>query len=308
VTAAQSSNRPAFVDAHAHFYDHRVVPYGVFARRDPVFETLVGDYAELPPTYLPDDYLRATRSRKVEGVVWHEFISDDTLKELAWARNLAAASTVPMAIVGLVDFTERNLPLRLEVYRDVPNLTAVRQHLGWDERNPLRRMALRGDFMSDPAWLSGLSRLKGQDLRCGLEVFAPQLAQVLSVVRAYPDIGFTIAVMGWPTDLSSEGYARWRSEMDALGRCENTCASISAIECIFGLNWTEEQIEPWVRSVIEAFAPSRCMFGSHLPIDGLSHGFDRLYDSYEHIVAAFSEDERDAMFRTTALIWFRVPT
>ena len=38
------------------------------------------------------------------------------------------------------------------------------------------------------------------------------------------------------------------------------------------------------------------MFGSHLPIDTLSHGFDRLYDAYERTVAAFSEDERDAMF------------
>jgi predicted TIM-barrel fold metal-dependent hydrolase len=38
------------------------------------------------------------------------------------------------------------------------------------------------------------------------------------------------------------------------------------------------------------------MFGSHLPIDALSYGFDRLYDAYERIVAAFSEDERDAIF------------
>jgi predicted TIM-barrel fold metal-dependent hydrolase len=49
------------------------------------------------------------------------------------------------------------------------------------------------------------------------------------------------------------------------------------------------------------------MFGSHLPIDSLSYGFDRLYDSYERIVATFSEGERDSMFRTTARDWFRVP-
>jgi predicted TIM-barrel fold metal-dependent hydrolase len=95
--------------------------------------------------------------------------------------------------------------------------------------------------------------------------------------------------------------------MNALGRCENTCADISAIECIFGMSWTEEQVEPWIISVVEAFGPTRCMLGSHLPIDTLSHGFDRLYDTYGRILATFSEDERDAMFRTTALSWFRVP-
>jgi predicted TIM-barrel fold metal-dependent hydrolase len=307
VTIADPPNKLAFVDAHAHLYDSRVVPYGIFSRRDAVFEALVGDYAALPRTFLLDDYLRATSSRQVEGVVWHEFISDDTLKEMAWAERLAVASDVPMALVGLVDFADPDLPRRLDVYRAVPNLTAVRQHLGWNERDPLRRMASRGDFMTDPTWLKGLDSLKGQELRCGLEVFAPQLAQVLAVVRAYPEIGFTIALMGWPTDLGPDGYARWRSEMNALGRCGNTCASISAIECIFGLDWTEERVEPWITSVVEAFGPSRCMFGSHLPIDALSYGFDRLYDSYEHIVATFSEGERDSMFRTTALDWFRVP-
>jgi predicted TIM-barrel fold metal-dependent hydrolase len=305
MTNASPSN--AFVDAHAHLYNSLVIRHGIFERKDPIFEALVGDYSALPRTYLLDDYLRATTSRKVEGIVWHEFITEEPLKEIAWAEKMAAASAVPMALVGLVDFADPGLPQRLEVYRPLPNLTAVRQHLGWDERNPLRCIACRSDFMTDPAWLKGLDRLGGENLRCGLEVFAPQLPELLTVVRGHPDIAFTIAVMGWPTDLGSDAYARWRSDMSALGRCENTCASISAIECIFGMSWTEEQVEPWILSVVEAFGPKRSMFGSHLPIDALSHGFDRLYDAYDRILAAFSEDERDVMFRTTASNWFRLP-
>jgi predicted TIM-barrel fold metal-dependent hydrolase len=308
MTVPHSPSRAAFVDAHAHLYDSRVIRYAIFERNDPTFEALVGNYSALPRSYLVEEYLRATRSRKVEGIVWHEFISEDPLKEMAWAEKLAAASDVPMALVGLVDLADPGLASRLEVYQAIPNLTAVRQHLGWDVHNPLRSMSSRPDLMTDPAWLRGLDSLTGQNLRCGLEVFAPQLPQLLAVVRAHPNIAFTIAVMGWPTDLGLDGYTRWRSQINELGRCENTCASVSAIECIFGLDWTEEQIEPWVTSVIEAFGPTRCMFGSHLPIDGLSHGFDRLYGAYERIVAAFSDDERDAVFRSTALKWFRVPT
>jgi predicted TIM-barrel fold metal-dependent hydrolase len=236
----------AFVDAHAHLYDARVIPYGIFKHKDPVFETLVGDYFALPHTYLLDDYLRATASRQVEGIVWHEFISEDSLKEMAWVQKLTAASEVPMALVGLVDFADPALPKRLDLYKSIPNLTSVRQHLGWDEHNRLRRMASRSDFLSDPAWLKGLDCLKGENLRCGLEVFGHQLPQLLTVVRAYPEIGFTIAVMGWPTDFGADGYVRWRSAMNSLARCVNTCATISAIECIFGLDWTEKQVEPWI--------------------------------------------------------------
>jgi predicted TIM-barrel fold metal-dependent hydrolase len=308
MTTTRNFDKLAFVDAHAHLYDSRALRYGIFDRKDAGFEALVGDYSALPRTYLLDDYLKATESRKVEGIIWHEFISDDPLKEIAWAEKLAAASEVPMALVGLVDFADPDLPRRLDIYGSIPNLTAVRQHLGWDERNPLRRMASRPDFMTDPAWLRGLDRLKRQNLQCGLEVFAPQLARLLTIVRAHPDIGFTVAVMGWPTDLGPESYTRWRSDMHALGQCENTCASLSAVECIFGMNWTAEQVEPWIMSIIQAFGAKRTMFGSHLPIDTLSFGFHQLYDAYERIVAGASQDEKDALFRTNAANWYRVPT
>ncbi len=304
---SRTQDKLAFVDAHAHLYDSRALRYGIFERKDSGFEALVGDYSALPRTYLLKDYLKAVDSRKVEAIIWHEFISEDPLKEMAWAEKLAKASEVPMALVGLVDFADPDLPARLDIYDAIPNLTAVRQHLGWDARNPLRRMASRPDFMTDPTWVKGLSTLTSRNLRCGLEVFAPQLAQLLTIVRANPDIGFTVAVMGWPTDLGDESYSRWRSDMDALGKCENTCGSISAVECIFGMGWTAEQVEPWIMSIIEAFGPKRTLFGSHLPIDTLSHGFDRLYDAYERIVAGASDDEKDAMFRTNASSWYRVP-
>ena len=61
--------------------------------------------------------------------------------------------------------------------------------------------------MQDPHWLKGLERLDGKPLRCGLEVFGPQLRDLLAVVCGYPRIGFTIAGMGWPMALGAEGEA-----------------------------------------------------------------------------------------------------
>ena len=46
------------------------------------------------------------------------------------------------------------------------------------------------------------------------------------------------------------------------------------------------------------------MFGSHLPIAGLSRGFGALYDAYRNIVHGFSPSEQDQMFRTVAAGWF----
>ena len=270
MTFAASTERTVIVDAHAHLYDGRANRYSIFEREDPVFAALVGDYSALPRSYTLDDYLRATISRNIGGIVWHEFMSDDPIKEVRWAQHLAAASEVPMALVGLVDFRDPDLPERLDIYRACSNLTAVRQHLGWDEHNPRRRFAPRPDLMRDPEWLRGLERLKGTDLRCGLEVFAPQLPDVLDVIGRCPGIGFTVAVLGWPLDRGFDGYTRWKSDMGAISRCDNTCVSISAVECIFGMNWSQQQAKPWIMSLVELFGPKRCMFGSHMPIDALS--------------------------------------
>jgi predicted TIM-barrel fold metal-dependent hydrolase len=296
----------SIVDAHAHLYDSRANVHGFLERIDDVFEALVGDYSALPRSYLPDAYLADTADCKVQGIVWHEFLSDDALKEVQWGQHLAQNSPVPQAMVALVDFLDPGLDERLQAYRSLPNVTAVREHVGWDTSNPRRRFAKRSDLLTDPAWRLGIASLRKYDFRCGLEVFAPQTPQLLEVIRQYPDLGFTLAVMGWPLDLSPTGFTQWQKDIRTLSECENVCASISAIECVFGMDWTEEKVAPWVLSLIDMFGPGRCMFGSHLPIARVSRGFSSLFEAYRQIVRGFSLDEQDQLFRKVAADWFRL--
>ena len=111
--------------------------------------------------------------------------------------------------------------------------------------------------------------------------------------------------MGWPLDLSKAGYEQWRHDLAVLSRYANVRIEIAAIECLFGMGWRQEQVAPWILSVIEMFGPARCMFGSHLPIACLSVGFERLYYAYQETVTKFSAAERDDMFRGTAVAWFK---
>ena len=301
-----SGHRRSIVDAHVHFYDSRVNTHSFLEQTDPVYEALVGDYSALPKTYLLESYLEDSQACQVEGIIWHEYLSDDAVKETRWAQQLAEASPVPIAMVAVVDFLDPQLEKRLDIYRSLPNVTAVREHLGWDHANPLKRFARRPDLLSDPAWQNGLRHLRSHDFKCGLEIFAPQLPDLVKVVRRYPDIGFTLAVQAWPLDLGSEGFARWKKDILELSRCDNVTVDISAVECVFGMNWTLEEIAPWLLTLIEMFGPARCMFGSHLPIAGLSRGFAQLYEAYERIIADFSETEQSLMLCRVAADWFKL--
>jgi predicted TIM-barrel fold metal-dependent hydrolase len=303
-TSGSSDRRRAIVDAHVHLFDHTANRHEFLERRDETYEALVGEYSTLPRTYLLDDYLRDSGSRRVEGIVWHEFLSEDPMREARWGQALADESPIPQAMVALVDFRHPALEERLDAYRALPNVTAVREHLGWDPGDPLRRFASRPDLLADPAWRAGLSCLRGWDVACGLEVFAHQLPELVDVVRVEPDIRFTFSIMGWPLDLTADGRERWGRSVAELSRCENVRADISAVECVLGMEWTVDAARPWVQTLIEVFGPDRCMLGSHLPISRLSRGFEPLYDAYDELLADLSPGEQDSLFRDTATAWF----
>jgi predicted TIM-barrel fold metal-dependent hydrolase len=293
-------------DSHLHFYDHKANTHSFLDERDLNYESFVGNYEALPRTYLPKDYLHDARSVKVEGVIWHEFISSDPIKEVRWANNLAEKVPFPCALVGLVDFLDPHLQETLEIYSHIPRVKGVREHLIWDPKNPRKRFAKRPDVLKDVQWQKKFQILRNYDYKCALEVFAHQLPDLIHIVKKNPSVGFTLSVMGWPLDLSTQGRKEWIQYMEILSQLENTCLSISAIECIFGMDWSVEQIKPWILEAIERFGAERCMFGSHLPIAKLSRSFDELYDAYFQLTASASSSEKELLFSKTASNWFRL--
>lgn len=292
------------IDAHAHFYNHKENHHPFLDTVDPGYEAFVGDYSALPRIHLPNDYREETKGFEVEGVIWHELFSDDPIQEARWGQALADKDPLIKALVTLVDFLDPGLEENLEAYCALPLVTAVREHMVWDPENPKRRFAKRPDLLRDPAWQKRLGLLKQHSFKCGLEVFSHQIPDVIHVVRLYPEIGFTIAILGWPIDITPEGFNQWKRDIKELSRCDNCCMSISAIECIFGMNWTRDQIRPWILEAIEAFGVNRTMFGSHLPIVQLSCSFQKLYDSYFAITADLSSEEKEKLFCRVAADWF----
>ena len=82
-----------------------------------MFEALIGDYSTLPRRYLYADYARDMSGWEIDGIVWHEFMAADPVREVEWAERLAASVPTPMAIVGLVDFLAPDLHARLDAMR-----------------------------------------------------------------------------------------------------------------------------------------------------------------------------------------------
>jgi predicted TIM-barrel fold metal-dependent hydrolase len=227
-------------------------------------------------------------------------MSTDPEREVRWAENLSDEQGYPHGIIALVDFLSSDIERTLCSYDSLRHVRAVRQHLAWHPNNPLMRFATRADILADKAWQGGLASLLGHDLRCEIEIFSSQLPDLKVVANSYPDIQFILPVMGWPIDLSEAGHRDWQRDMKALASCQNVAVKIFGMECIFGIDWTIDQIRPWVLDTIELFKPERCMFASHMPIAKLACSFQDLYRAYLGIVSGFSVSETWKLFHDTA--------
>ncbi len=294
------------IDCHQHFFDARRFRYPVFDQRSAGFEALVGDYSALPRVYLPEDYERDTSGWNVVQTMWAEFISDDPLSEVRWADDLARTNGRPSGIIARVDFLSPDLDRTLDTYAAMQHVRCVRQHLGWHPTNPLLRSAARADILSDDAWRRALATLRRRNLACELEIFASQLPDFAAVAAAYPDVQFVLPLMGWPVDLTSEGYARWKRDLATVGACPNVAVKIFGVECLFGIDWTVTQIRPWILETIEVFGPDRSMFASHLPISKLARSFQELYSAYCETIKDFPISEKRQLLHDTAAVVYRL--
>jgi predicted TIM-barrel fold metal-dependent hydrolase len=293
------------IDAHVHLYDNHVIPHSHLNTIDPLFNNLLGDYSKLPLKYLFDDYKESTNNQ-VSGIVWHEFVSDQPNMEIAWAAEYLNTIEMPYAMVAKVDFSDSGFDAAIDFLKKYPRVTAIRQHMAYHPTDLLKRFTNEPSYFNNPIWLNNLKKLSHLPYKCGLEVFSNQLTDAIDVFRKHPDIEFTIALMGWPYSTSSECFDEWVKQLNELKTLDNICLHISALECIFGMDWNCSTIHPWIDSAINAVGIEKCMFGSHSPICNLSKNFLQQLDSYENILKGFSKNEKNMFFHDVAKKWFQI--
>ena len=288
----------AIVDCHVHFVDVQACGYPIFQQRSAALESLVGDYSALPRRYLPEDYLKEVGGFKVVKTIWAEFMSDDPVGEASWAQSLSHQNGHPHGLIVQADFLSSEIGRVIDFYGSLPRVRAVRQHLTLQPGSNLG--AARPDLLEDSAWRERLALLRKHDLRCELEILAPQLPGFANAARVHPDIQFVLPLMGWPIDLTDAGHQAWKHDMKVLSGCKNVAVKIFGMECLFGLHWRIEQVRPWILETIDFFGPERCMFASHMPIGGLARSFQDIYGAYFDVVSDFTASDRQKLFHDTS--------
>ncbi len=267
------------VDAHHHFWQYTVEEYDWIDDRMSVIRR----------DFLPEHLREATAAAGVDGVVSVQ--ARQTVAETEWLLSLADANEFIRGVVGWVPLIADDVERDLERFAANSALRAVRHVL---QGEPDERYMLRPDFDR------GIALLKRFGLAYDVLIFERHLPQTIEFVDRHPDQVFVVDHIAKPR-IGENILTPWRENIAELAERENVYCKISGLvtEADYA-DWTEEQLAPYMTTVLEAFGPDRVMFGSDWPVCLVACGYGRWHDIVCRFVSELSDAEQQRVLGGTA--------
>lgn len=203
-------------------------------------------------------------------------------------------------MIGWADLTAGNIADVLDALPAVP---------GGDELVGIRHLV---QAEPDPAWLNrpdvqrGLRAVAEAGLVYDLLTLPHQLPAAIDTVRAVPELTFVLAHLSKPP-IASGGTEPWASWLRELAAEPNVFCKLSGMVTeAEPLRWRIADLRPYADTVLDAFGPSRVMFGSDRPVCLLAATYDEVCDTAERLTAHFGSEERADVFGGTAVRAYRL--
>ena len=220
---------------------------------------------------------------------------EETLEFLA----VAAGSNLVAGVIGWADLTAPSLP------RVLADLGAA--------RGGARLVGVRHLVQSepDPEWLNrtdvrrGLRTVADAGLAYDLLTLPHQLPAAIETVRALPELTFVLDHLSKPPVTSGQ-LEPWASRIRELSREPNVFCKLSGMVTEAGAGWTVGQLRPYADTVLDAFGPSRVMFGSDWPVCLLAAEYPVVCVAAQRLTAGLRPDERADVFAGTAVRAYRL--
>jgi predicted TIM-barrel fold metal-dependent hydrolase len=192
-----------------------------------------------------------------------------------------------------------------------------------------------GAYDADPAVLGPLARapsglyataefhaafkhLRSRGLSFDAWLIEPQLPDLISLARAFPETTIILDHMGTPLGIGAyqgrrvERFGSWRDNIRELARCPNVNVKLGGLAMPF-CNFPSfmstppassaqlaDEWRPYIETCIEAFGAERAMFESNFPVDRGTCSYATLWNAFKRIAANYSPTQKRSLFHDTA--------
>jgi L-fuconolactonase len=269
---------PVIVDSHQHFWNYSELEYEWIDASMPV----------LRRDFLPHDLAAETASCGVSRTVAVQ--ARTSLEETRWLLDLADNHPGIAAVVGWLPLQSGDAERELAPFVGSPKLAGVREVL---------QGCPAGAFLT-PAFHEGIRCLTRHRLTYDILIYSDQLAEACALADAHPEQVFVLDHIAKPK-ISAGEIEPWSSLIRELARRPNVFCKVSGMvteaappDC------TPENLRRYFDLVLEAFGPSRLMFGSDWPVCLLRASYAEWLGWVRGWTRDWSPDEQARFFNGTA--------
>jgi len=276
------------VDAHQHLWDLDLFHYA-----------WLKDLPVLNQSFRMNDYCDATKGLAIEKSVHLEADVDEPfmVDETNYVLRLADRADNPLeGVVACGRPESEEFKTYLERILGHPKLKGIRRIL---HTQP-------DDLGQSETFVENVNSLAGYDLSFDLCVLARQLPLAIRLVSRCPDVTFILDHCGVP-QVREKILDPWRANIQAIAKFPNVFCKISGLVAYADpLNWTGEDLRPYVEHAIECFGWDRVLFGSDWPVCTLSASYQQWVDALVSLTRGAGEVNQKKLFRENAIRIYRL--
>lgn len=278
-----------FIDTHVHFWDRATLDYSWL---DPL--TTIND------VHVPATLHEEAGTDLPAKIVFVQAGSNSAqgLAEAQWVASLAA--TEPR-LAGIVAFAPMDAgATTTQGIADLKNVTLVR-----GVRHNVEHMAEFAAIAST-TFAAGVRELGARGLSFDHCCKHHQLAATIALVRACPHTQFILDHAGKP-DIRAGLLDPWREHISTLARLPNVVCKFSGLVTEADhADWQPADLRPYVDHLLQAFGPSRLLFGSDWPVVKLASPYLRWLHLAREFTADLTAAEQQAIFHDNAVRIYRL--
>eukprot|EP01064_Diplonema_japonicum_P001597 TRINITY_DN1105_c3_g1_i1.p1 TRINITY_DN1105_c3_g1~~TRINITY_DN1105_c3_g1_i1.p1 ORF type:complete len:313 (+),score=70.03 TRINITY_DN1105_c3_g1_i1:65-940(+) len=212
------------------------------------------------------------------------------LEELEWTAG--QVKNKPLKIVANCCLEEEGVGVErlLEKVKGFEQVVGFRQIVNFEPSYP----RVHENFLKNKTFLKNLTRLEEIGFSFDLQLNPHQFQTAYEVFSNIPGLVVILNHIGSPTSSELASEESYWEPLTQLSTLPNLFVKISMLPSL--------DLEPVVKRLIDIFTPCRCMFATNHPVDE-ENGVELrdAYAAYQGFTAGYSEEDRDWLFRRTAM-------
>lgn len=273
------------IDSHHHFWNYSAKEY----------DWISDGMKAIRRSFGPSDLRAALSLAGVDQAISVQ--ARQTVEETEFLLQYAEKESFLPGVVGWAPLADAKVEATLDRWKSRKKLKGLRHVV---QGEPDDNFILGADFNR------GVKLLKNYNWVYDILIFERHLKPSTQFVDQHPNQVFVLDHIAKPKIKAGEREP-WAANIRELAKRQNVYCKISGMvtEADWGA-WTPETLRPYIDTVLEAFTPRRCMFGSDWPVMLVACPYAHWFEIVNAAISRFGESERDRILGLTAIEAYRL--